>query len=509
MVHCRALKYTLETGPLRRDQLAPIREIASVGHYFSNIRNAVTWNWDVEILRQMSYLVAALKQIDAMLKQERSLPSKQYAIIFLADEVEGHAETARLIADVQQQMTWLWQNNNHPLLVVLMNDVLSLDDSMAVQGWKTFEAEWPDTTDSASTANCVSTKQKAALMCLSTGMLDYLVTKRDSHAAYAMIVHPKLLYMLTQNSGANALHSRLWTCAWLQAAKEFHQRFPELRAQGVYFVKQSLFSRVDRPENYMVPRPVNPWKPMDDNCINVCLKDDHGISNFMHVIVAALWLGHHLEVPVRVYWISSKDRPCTYSDLFQLMHENRPAWLRVPYFLVHDDDSQECAWMKAWMANAADQSKVWQRFCDCAALIPFMARHLQKTCVDAQLPMPHFMPIAPFAMLAMNPTAQLSQTAKRFWNNAKGSYKHVVGVHLRRGDLKIMFQNQTGQNADELGKTADQKLLAEVLTHLQTDNSKSTVVFIACDEQDTHMADICSAATEVHTIRAAEISPCT
>ena len=98
------MKYTLENGPLRHDQLAPIREIASVGHYFSNINNSVSWRWDVDILRQMSYLVAALKQIDALLKQEISLPSSQYAIIFLADEVEGHAETTRLIAHVQLQM---------------------------------------------------------------------------------------------------------------------------------------------------------------------------------------------------------------------------------------------------------------------------------------------------------------------------------------------------------------------------------------------------------------------
>ena len=62
------MKYTLDTGPLRKDQLAPIREIASVGHYFKHISNAMTWDWDVDILRQMSYLVAALKQIDAMLK---------------------------------------------------------------------------------------------------------------------------------------------------------------------------------------------------------------------------------------------------------------------------------------------------------------------------------------------------------------------------------------------------------------------------------------------------------
>ena len=487
MVHCRAMKYTLENGPLRHDQLAPIREIASVGHYFSNIYQSVSWTWDVDILRQMSYLVAAVKQIDALLKQEPSLPSSQYAIIFLADEVKGHAETARLIAHVQLQMTELWRDNKHPLLVMLMNDELEVaEDPVTWQVSEAAECDGANTTASAWTTNSVSPPKKSALTCISEDLVKSVISKRDSHAAHAIIVHPKLMYLLTQNSGAKALPSRLWTCAWLQAAMNFHRCHPDLRAHGVYIVKQSLFSRVDGPDKYLMPRQVKPWKPMDENCINVCLKDDHGISNFMHVIVAALWLGHHLEVPVCVYWISSKDRPCTYSDLFKLRPENRPPWLKLPYFHVHDDQSEECAWMKAWMAKAADQTMVWQRFCDCAALIPFMAKCLHNKCMEAQMPMPHFLPIAPFAILAMNPTDDLKRLATRYWNNAKGSYKQVVGVHLRRGDLKKMFQNQTGHNADELGKIADQKLLAEVLTHLQTDGGKSTVVFIACDSKDSH-----------------------
>jgi hypothetical protein len=138
------------------------------------------------------------------------------------------------------------------------------------------------------------------------------------------------------------------------------------------------------------------------------------------------------------------------------------------------------------MANATDQSMVWQRFCDCAALIPFMAKHLRSMCMDAQMPVPHFMPIAPFAILAMNPTEQLKVRSKRFLDNAKGEYKNIVGVHLRRGDLKRMFQAQGGQDAEKLGRNADQKLLAEVLTQLQTDDGKSTVVFIDCDDKDTN-----------------------
>jgi hypothetical protein len=142
--------------------------------------------------------------------------------------------------------------------------------------------------------------------------------------------------------------------------------------------------------------------------------------------------------------------------------------------------------MKAWMAQAADQTMVWQRFSDCAALIPYMAKQLQKKCMDDQLPLPHFMPIAPFAILAMNPTEELKGKANRIWNNAKGEFTHVVGVHLRRGDLKKMFQAQQGQNADELGRMADQRLLAEVMTHLQRDNGNSTVVIVACDTQDSY-----------------------
>jgi hypothetical protein len=155
---------------------------------------------------------------------------------------------------------------------------------------------------------------------------------------------------------------------------------------------------------------------------------------------------------------------------------------------VFDHDQEETEWMRQYMESptSTDKKLVWHRFNDCVPLIHYMAGKLSQQSAVGALPEPKFVGIAPFACFAVMPQLHLQSRAEDIHEEAKGTYKDLVGVHIRRGDLKRMFKQQYGCGREVLGREDDMKLLADLLEYIQENDGGSTAVFIACDSHDTY-----------------------
>jgi hypothetical protein len=190
----------------------------------------------------MSYLVAALKQTDDWLKQEPELPSQQYALLFLADELQSHMMTSTKIAEVMDELRKCWTLGTDPLLVFLTHERKPCSTRVAAPSSR------PSAFTQANTQGTVNCEDNAGahnlnmIYQLDDNEIATLMEQGDSKSAYAVLVHPLLLHLFTHNSGKWILKSRHWTSAWCILARTIDNVVPYYRARGIYGVKKPLFA---------------------------------------------------------------------------------------------------------------------------------------------------------------------------------------------------------------------------------------------------------------------------
>ena len=211
-------------------------------------------------------------------------------------------------------------------------------------------------------------------------MLRAMVEKRAPTDLSALLCSPQLVHDMVRTSVRPWFwESTSWPEAFVLYCQSLTAAWDKPRAFAILDPPLLMAGPSSGQHRAVITAPPRSLPPVDTQMAIVLCPDPRlGLGNVVNTIVSAMWLAHHMLLPVKVYLSTSSERPAGFAGLFDdTWHRDLPSWCLVPSVEMKDVTERERQHLL--VSEGYDSSEralpVWRHFSMAKAQVPAMVSH--------------------------------------------------------------------------------------------------------------------------------------